>query len=1219
MFLRVTLATLAGAVLLAAAAMLAYALAAARVPEQRAALEQLLRAETGLEVRFSELGLRWGWYGPEAVFRGVQLGNPGERTLLSAPQLAVGVDLWRMLRSGELQIARITLVDPDIDLTPAPVAQARAARERRAAGPAQMLARWRGVRIDVEGGTLHTSAAGAPVAVGIRRMQLRRSAADWSAQALLILPQTLGATAEAVATFHGDPAQPAALSGTLNLSGTRLEFAGWKALLGAAPAAAYLPRAGTGNATAQIELAAGGVLRASGSVRAEALEWPAAEEAASGLVLERLHADWRLARRGPLWHLAVEPIETGAARHPAASLALDAAADGSWVRGRLQRAPLLLLAGLARSFAPELSLAASALDGVARDATFDWSGARAPNQRLQTTAELHELTLAPPASPVRLGGLAARLRGEGAHFSAEVRSEGASLTLGGDPAFAPDSVAVSARLELDHAGHGWRVTTPDLAIRVADARVAVSGALAGDDSGRHARIDARATVSGAPVDLLRALLGPHILAALGPAARALTAGRIDHGELSAHGPLDQPLPWGAPREEFRGALALSGARFAAGQDWPELHDVDARIDWRASRVRVHVGQAVAGSFRVKSANAEWDARDAALTRLSGRMSADAAQALGWLRDHPRLAPQAAGFGTIDLRGPTLISLDVRRGVPYTTRVTALLEGAQLRPLAGSPPIEGLRGTLLFSDGRLQRSSLNGQWLGGPIAVSAQELPARNAQALVVSGRGQLDVRQALLAATGEGRADSPLEGSADWSAELKLLPAADGHGMSWRARAESGLVGVASHLPEPLGKSAGSAFAARLDLTGSGDEAELRLALGERLRALAALRRRGDLWEIERGALNTAGSTPALPAGPLLRVEGTVSRLDLPAYVVLWRQLASNPALPAISAELTVAELNAVGRSFRDVRVAADSAAGIDKLQLESADLTGSVRWPRTADAAHPVIARLARLEAPDLEMAAALGPVTLLTIDDLRWRSRSLGTFTASFSARPGALDVSDAHLAGATEEAQGTLHCHEARCRATFQLDSRDAETTLARLGFRSDLSAARARSSGTLEWPMQKGSAELSGASGLLHIELDDGLTRSLAPDAATDTPLGLLAVPGLIAAMGLPELHFAHLTADFAVGEGQAFTSDLHLDGDTEILMRGRVGLLAQDYDTQVWVLKGEERLPAAVRRLGPGPRVAAVWLSLRSLFSGNGRERAALRLRGTWNAPMVTEP
>src|SRR3984885_6908200 len=66
----------------------AYELALARVPQHRAALEHLVRAQTGLDVRFDELGLRWGWYGPEAVFRRVELGEPLHSTvLLRAPEL----------------------------------------------------------------------------------------------------------------------------------------------------------------------------------------------------------------------------------------------------------------------------------------------------------------------------------------------------------------------------------------------------------------------------------------------------------------------------------------------------------------------------------------------------------------------------------------------------------------------------------------------------------------------------------------------------------------------------------------------------------------------------------------------------------------------------------------------------------------------------------------------------------------------------------------------------------------------------------------------------------------------------------------------------------------------------------------------------------------------------------------------------------------------------
>jgi uncharacterized protein YhdP len=104
-----------------------------------------------------------------------------------------------------------------------------------------------------------------------------------------------------------------------------------------------------------------------------------------------------------------------------------------------------------------------------------------------------------------------------------------------------------------------------------------------------------------------------------------------------------------------------------------------------------------------------------------------------------------------------------------------------------------------------------------------------------------------------------------------------------------------------------------------------------------------------------------------------------------------------------------------------------------------------------------------------------------------------------------------------------------------------------------------------------------------------------------------------------LHFAHLEADFELQDGQATTSNLHFDGDAEILMRGRIGIVSRDYDQQVWLLRGEERLPAAVRRFGATPRVAAAWLSLRDIFGGSGeqdRSRAVLRLQGSWDDPMV---
>jgi len=255
---------------------------------------------------------------------------------------------------------------------------------------------------------------------------------------------------------------------------------------------------------------------------------------------------------------------------------------------------------------------------------------------------------------------------------------------------------------------------------------------------------------------------------------------------------------------------------------------------------------------------------------------------------------------------------------------------------------------------------------------------------------------------------------------------------------------------------------------------------------------------------------------------------------------------------------------------------------------------------------------------ASGRGPALRLNIANLRWRGRLLGRLAATFVTQGSGVEAPDLRLSGAGDEARGALDCTAARCHATFTLESQDAAATLERLGFRADVDARHADASGELTWPATA-APSLADASGRIRIDLSDGVTRGAAAEDSQSPPLGLLAVPGLADALALPELPFARLSADFAVSGGEAVTRNLQLDGDTEILLQGRIGLVARDYDAWVWVLKGEERLPAAVRALRPAPGVAAVWMSLRDLFGGADHERGALRLRGTWVDPMVTQP
>jgi uncharacterized protein YhdP len=329
-------------------------------------------------------------------------------------------------------------------------------------------------------------------------------------------------------------------------------------------------------------------------------------------------------------------------------------------------------------------------------------------------------------------------------------------------------------------------------------------------------------------------------------------------------------------------------------------------------------------------------------------------------------------------------------------------------------------------------------------------------------------------------------------------------------------------------------------------------------------------WRIDRAAIRLGGGTTTLPDDNVIQVRGHVRRIDAPAYVFAWHMLRK-----------------AAPDTHPDVDISSDELAFGERVYDDA-----SVQV--TAGTANPAASAL-RIEAP------------------------SLGVLSGTLLPDPKSVAFNDLRLKKQALTGTGSLRCADdlASCRAEFALDSTDVSASLADLGFRPDLSAARGALSGEIAWRPRQDAPWLGSATGTLSMRFEDGVARS--PDASPGRPLALLTVPALLDGIAAGELKFRRLDGHFQLHDGQASTSDLHFDGDAEILVRGRTGLLTGDYDHEAWVLRGEERLPASMRRLASTPRVAAAWLTLRELIGGDAasRSRIVLRLRGPWNEPTVT--
>jgi uncharacterized protein YhdP len=1252
--IRLVLLALGAVAIFLAIILIAFEVAAARAPEHRAALEELIRHETGLEVSFSELSLGWGWHGPEAVFQAVVLGEPGGGALLRAPRLSVALDLWRMARSGRLEAGRITLQGADIDLTAAsammPAATGAAApsaevSQREWSAGARILAHWRGGVIEIDRGSVRGMLPGVAGLLTVRHALLRRVGADWNADARVLLPESLGASARLTLWMSGDLDLPASVSGTLRLEAERIEVGGWRTLA-SSPAQRYLPQAGSGNFGLRLSFAGGRLLAASGTVHAEGLEWAALAPSTAPLTLERLRCVWQLSRRDGEWRVGISRLETAvdAPAPQSAMLFADVASDGTHARGYARNVPLAALALLARGSASAPILGQLAVEGVARELRFDFNAQRPAGTRLMTHAELSQLTVGTSAGEVRLSGLSGLIFGTESHLQAMLDSQSAQLAVsdrpgGEQPVRRLEGVEVAARLALDLSGAGgWQLRSEDLQLRHAGADLTASGSIGAAAPTAVPRVSAHVAVRDADIATLSRLFGPETLSALGPVASRLTGGRIESAELTWRADSANGLLRDAPGGAFTGVVALRAVSLDRDELWPQAEGIDARILWRGPRVQAVIEHAQSGSFRLSDGRIEWDARAAHAFHFGARLAGSAEEAVGWLRAHPQLATWSAAAASLDLRGDTVINVDLTvpavlstagNPSPPRVRVAATLDGARLRVLPGLPPIESLRGSLAASGGHLERSTFSGQWLGGPVSLAVGEHSEQGLKVLTISGRGAIGAREAVQAAGGDTD-EARLAGSAEWSALLAFFPDPREPLARWHLHADSGLVGVTSRLPEPFAKGSATPLPLHVDVQGGSESGQVRVSLGDRMQAAAALMRSGDGWRIARSAIRLAGNAPALPADPVLRLDGRLRQLDLAAALGLWRAAGRDAALPEVRADLSVAQLLVGDRRYADVDVAGGVADGGGVMELHSAGLIASARWPGMISREHPAEVHVAgfEIDRPDdlalaAGLAAVLAPAAEVSIDELQWQGHRLGRFAAALASDGATLEVSELALVGAAGDVRAHAHCTATLCRAGFALASADAAASLMAFGLRPEVSATDARLEGEVQWAPQA-PVPLATLDGHLHMELSSGLVHAAGGAVTPGTRFALLSVPALLAsapagAEAPRALGFAKLTGDFEVRDGQATTSGLHFDGDAEILVRGRVGLSSGDYDEQAWILSGEERLPAPLRRLSPTPRVAALWLSLREWLGNSSLDRShtALHLQGPWNDPVVT--
>jgi hypothetical protein len=890
---------------------------AARVPEQRATLEKLIAQHTGLEVRFDNVHFAWGFDGTSAVFTQVELSEPKQRRLhVRAPELRVELDAWDYLRHHEFSFGHVTLVSPEIEITPRPLAgDAPRAGKPGAAVPVvardierELLRRvgsWAELmpagRIEVLGARVHIIEPGERkrTSVTLSQAQVRRNGTSFSAFGTMLLAQDVGQSLFVSVNLKQVGGDPAAMSGDARVIARRV-FLDKLALAGAK---------GRGTLDARLKFAKGHVTQANWQASARELEL------GGGRRFDHATVEGKLEREGDTLAVSLSDLQItrGAQlqRAPAilARLTLDTQRPGI-ARTRVTAAsiPFLGVEFIAGALAPQLRAATpfpdgewQALAGELRNLDFDSGARRANPDGWRLSAEVRDLALE-RADRAELRGLDARLE-----FDAR------ALNLRFDPASA-------ATLELA----ATRTTRP----------VSLAGTLTlPSDATSAVRFDGVEVKSGSGT---LALTGEWSRGAA-PAPLELTVHNLDRAWLLDvwQVALDEPPPATLSHDIEAGsiesgALRLAFARGGDTLDWqrssadltlvnltsmgvglPKLVAAKGRFALKRGAATLHLEGGEIESLALASAELTWPRRGEPRLRasLSGELSAPLVRRA--------LAPQ----GLDRLAGAVSIQAEARgereMRTPDSWRITAAITRGSLKLTADVPAVTGLSGNLRYASGQLRALTLAGEWLGGPVKLESRRAAARGALNVALEGTATSAAFAKLL---GDSPLAARLDGEVQWTGSAVRLAGAD----DWRVSLASNLAGLESSLPEPFAKSRQRtrAVAAELRVDELGIR-EFELTSGRDFLVRGSVAPDSDETHFDiDGIAGELRHTARAPESPEVRV----AKLDLkrgPAVLA-----AAGALLPQDArADFTIDDLRYANRSLGALR--ASVTRGRDDLRFE--------------------------------------------------------------------------------------------------------------------------------------------------------------------------------------------------------------------------------------------------------------------------------------------------
>jgi uncharacterized protein (TIGR02099 family) len=795
----------------------------------------------------------------------------------------------------------------------------------------------------------------------------------------------------------------------------------------------------------------------------------------------------------------------------------------------------------------------------------------------------------------------------------------------------------------------WRLDTDRFVFDASSFAGEVRGGAEIQDDGSRPLLDLYALVTHADVTAAKLFWPTTTMApqAISFLDRAIVGGTVQEGRVVVRGDLDSwPFRDNAGRFEARAHIV--DTTFEYSNEWPRAEKLDAIANFVDDGMLVDVDSAEVKGNRVTSATGRIANFGDMVLELTAKGDGSGANLLEFLRATPIGREHEDVLKDLSIGGKGVLGFTLNLPIKDTSKSTldgtVELGAANLDDAAFDLHFVDASGTLRFNQSG---------FMAGPLDVGFRQHPAKLSLAIGSYASDRANAVEARLTGRFPATtvfADMPdilpalarFPGDADWTAALSVASSTAPGGGTKKLTVTSDLRGIAIDLPPPLRKDANTpeAFRLALDLpflgqnftAKLGDIAAVEGRLPSPAKPFAARLTFGDAGS---GALPERG----------LAIGGRVPTFDAGGWLDLVQPGGNDkggggPGLVQ-GIDLRIDDFTVADRSFGAMRLLVNDAQGATEVRLDGAALSGVLRVPASDFARQGVTARFDRFHWPESppdagdsaalpEVAPASLPPLHISVDDFMLGKASFGA--AEFESHPIAngmrvdkLDSSSPNVKmSASGDWTGSAKSNESHLIIT--LTAQNLGHMMDALGFPGLIDGGQTTANIDALWPgppsafalpkLLTGAIELKVAEGRI-LEVQPGVGRIFGLLSLGEIPRRLSLDFTDIFKSGLG---FNSITGTFGLDAGNAYTANLVIKSPAaDILITGRTGLRAKDYDQEMLVTPHAGATLPLVGALAGGPVGAAAGLVLQGVLGKPLGKAAGSRYQvtGSWDKPQIT--